>query len=97
MSAVEPGITGVGPGVVAVGPGVAAVGPGGGCSRTWGGCNRAWSVCNRSKSDCLELAPGMVAVESAPNVTAAATWVICVGHWAAGPQAIRNGPATVHE
>ena len=44
-----------------------------------------------------EPAPGMVAIEPAPNVTPAATWVIGVGHWAAGPQVIRNGPATVHE
>ena len=50
-----------------------------------------------AKVTVLEPAPGMVAVEPAPNVTAATTSVIGVGHWAAGPQAIRNGPTTVHE
>ena len=69
--------------MAAIGPGVVAVGPG--------------VVAIGAKVTVLEPAPGIAAVEPAPNVTAAATWVIGVGHWAAGPQAIRNGSATVHE
>ena len=42
----------------------------------------------------VEPAPDVAAVEPAHGVAAVETWVVVVGHWAAGPQVIRNRPTT---
>ena len=81
VSAVEPGMVSVGAGVSAVEHGVVAVGAGvSAVYRTWDGFSRSWSGCSRNST----------------WGDSWKTWVAVVGHRAAGPQAIRNGPATVH-
>ena len=39
----------------------------------------------------VEQAPVVAAVEPPPGVAAVETWVVVLGHWAAGLQVIRNG------
>ena len=108
MVAVRAGVFAVEP---AVGAGVSAVEPGMSrsvCSRTWDGCSRSrsvysrtWGCCSRSRSVCSRTWDGFSRSWSGCSRNSTwcdswKTWVVVVGHRAAGPQAIRNGPATVH-
>ena len=97
MPAVEPGVVAVGAGVSVVEPGMVAVGAGVSVVEPeMVAVGARVSACSRGRvsAGVVSVGAGVSAVQPALGVTFGETWVVVVGHWAAGPQAIRNGPAT---